>query len=215
MENKKVANKRNHALGDVFHRRHICLFYSSKEDLLELVVPYFMQGLRNNEFCMWVVPEPLGIKDAKAVLSKAAGNLKTYIKKGQPEILDYKNWYVKSGKFNPDRVLKGWAEKEKQALKRGFNGIRVSGDVSWLRREDWEKWVDYEKTVDQVIGKHKMTVLCTYPLNKHDLSDMFILSMNHRMAFSCKDSHWHILKNIKLNNLLYNIKYFRSVDKII
>jgi hypothetical protein len=162
---------------------------------------------------MWVVPKMLGIKDAKTVLSKAAGNLNTYIEKGQIEILDYKNWYVKSGRFNSDRVLEGWAEKEKQALKRGFNGIRVSGDASWLRKEDWEKWVDYEKAVNQVIDKYKMTALCTYPLNKHDLSDIFILSMNHKMAFSNKDGHWHILKNIKLNNLLANIKYFRSEDK--
>lgn len=207
MENKKVVNKINPALGNAFHHKHICLFYNSKKDLLELVVPYFKEGLRNNEFCVWVVSGLLGIKDAKAVLSKAVGNLNKYIKEGQLEILNYKDVYLKSGMFNSDRVLKSWAEKEKQALKRGFNGLRVSGDASWLQSKDWEKFVDYEKTIDYVIDKHKITALCTYPLENHDLANMFILSMNHKVAFSNKDGHWHVLKNIKTE---WNFKTDRS-----
>jgi hypothetical protein len=29
-------------------------FYQSKEDLLDILIPYFKARLENNEFCMWV-----------------------------------------------------------------------------------------------------------------------------------------------------------------
>jgi hypothetical protein len=90
--------------------------------------------------------------------------------------------------------LKGWTEKLKQALKQGYNGLRLSGDITWIKGKDWERWVDYEKKADILINKHKMTALCTYPIRKFDLSDVFVLSTNHRFAFSNINGQWHILK---------------------
>lgn len=203
-----MKNKRKVGLSEVFHRKHICLFYGFQKDLLELAVPYFREGLRNNDLCMWVVSDSLGIKGAKEALSMEVKNVDAYIKKGQLEILDYRDWYVKEGKFIPNRVLKGWAEKEKQALKQGFMGLRLSGDITWVTKTNWKKWIDYEKKVDRLINKNKMTALCTYPLNKLDLSGIFILSTNHRFAFSNLNGQWHILKNISLNNVLENIRFY-------
>ena len=34
--------------------------------------------------------------------------------------------------LHPDRVFRSWVEKEKQARQLGFDGLRVSGDTSWL-----------------------------------------------------------------------------------
>jgi len=205
---KKVNRDNECSLDNALSRKHICLFYGSNKDLLDLVVPYFKEGLRNNELCIWAASKTLGVDGAKKALSKAVLNINKYIKKGQLEIIDCKKWYLDQGKFNSDKVLNGWLEKEKQALKQGFNGMRVSGDASWLQKRDWNKWVNYERTLDNIIDKHKIAVLCTYPLGKYDLSNMFIMCVNHRFAFSNKGNRWHILKNVKLNNLLFNIKYF-------
>jgi hypothetical protein len=40
--------------GDVPWGTQLCQFYQSKEDLLDILVPYFKARLENNEFCMWV-----------------------------------------------------------------------------------------------------------------------------------------------------------------
>ena len=111
---------------------HLCQFYQTKEDLIDLLVPYFKAGLQNNEFCMWVTSAPLRVEDATAALGKAVKNLDRYIAKGQIEILDASQWYTKSGKFEPHEVLQDWVEKEKQALERGFDGLRLTGNTSWL-----------------------------------------------------------------------------------
>jgi len=40
-------------VGDVPWLRHFCQFYRSRQDLIEMLVPYFKEGLEDNEFCMW------------------------------------------------------------------------------------------------------------------------------------------------------------------
>ena len=45
---------------------HFCQFYQSVQDLLEVLVGYFKQGLEDNEFWMRVTSEPLGVEAARS-----------------------------------------------------------------------------------------------------------------------------------------------------
>ncbi|MGZ5556010.1 MAG: MEDS domain-containing protein, partial [Candidatus Aminicenantales bacterium] len=47
-------------IGDVSWGTHFCQFYRTAQDLLDILVPYFVAGLQNNEFCMWITSDPLG-----------------------------------------------------------------------------------------------------------------------------------------------------------
>jgi len=103
-------------IGTIPWGTHLCQFYQTKEDIIDILVPYFKAGLENNEFCMWITSEPLRVNDARKALSKKVKNLEKYIQNGQIEILDSTEWYTKSGKFDTDEVLQGWIFKEKQTL---------------------------------------------------------------------------------------------------
>ena len=46
-------------VGDIPWGTHFFLFYETKEDLLDSLVPYFKAGLEGGEFCMWVISHPL------------------------------------------------------------------------------------------------------------------------------------------------------------
>src|SRR3974377_1086189 len=111
-------------IGDVPWGTHFCQFYQDKRDLIDILIPYFKAGLENNEFCMWVTSEPLGVQEAKAALANLVDDLEGYIRKGQIEFLDYGESYTPGGKFESDRVLKGWVERLDSALARGFDGLR-------------------------------------------------------------------------------------------
>jgi hypothetical protein len=37
-------------VGDVPWGTHFCSFYKTKQDLLDILIPYFKTGLENNEF---------------------------------------------------------------------------------------------------------------------------------------------------------------------
>ena len=159
------------------------------------MVPYFKAGLENNEFCMWITSEPLKVEDAKAALKKAVKNLDHFINKGQIEILDYSEWYTKSGKFDANNVLQGWVEKENQALKRGYDGLRLSENTFGLAERDWRNFTDYEEEVNNVIGKYRMMAICTYSLGQCGASEVIDVMSNHQFALMRREGQWVIIEN--------------------
>src|ERR1700704_6418156 len=62
-------------VGDMPWGTHFCQFYETKEDLLATLVPYFKTGLENNEFCLWVISEPLTGVEATGALREAVPDL--------------------------------------------------------------------------------------------------------------------------------------------
>jgi len=182
-------------VGDVPWGTHLCQFYTTKEDLLDILIPYFKTGLENNEFCMWVTSEPLNVEEAKTALGKVVKNLDEYIKKGQIEILDYRSWYVKSKKFDSDRVSKGWVEKEKCALQNGFDGLRLTGNTFLLGKNDWDDFKSYEETVNDVIDKHRMIAICSYSLEKCNTSEIIDVVSNHQFAIIRRENKWNIIES--------------------
>jgi len=191
----KVRRTAIDVVGDVPWGTHFCQFYQTKEDLIDILVPYFRAGLKDNEFCMWVISEPLNVEDAKKALKKKVKDLDDYIKKGQIEILDYSQWYTKSGHFDSDKVLQGWVEKEKQALEKGFEGLRLTGNTFWLEEEDWEDFTNYEAAIKSVIGQHRMLVVCTYCLDKCTASEIVDVVSNHQFALIERKGKWEIIES--------------------
>jgi len=66
----KKGNEKNREtgigiVGTISWGTHLCQFYQTKEDLIDILVPYFKAGLENNEFCMWITSEPLRVNDAR------------------------------------------------------------------------------------------------------------------------------------------------------
>ncbi len=171
---------------------HLCHFYGTKKDLIDVLVPYFKAGLKNNEYCLWVTSEPLNAEEAKKALKRRVKDLDHYIKKGQIEVIDYKNWYSQSGKFEPDKVLKGWARKEKQVLKKGFDGLRVTGNTFCLEDKGWKDFIEYEAAVNHVIGEHRMIAICSYPLDKCGATEIIDVISNHQSALIRRNGKWEI-----------------------
>jgi len=106
---------------------HICGFYQSLEDLINLLVPFFKFGLENNEYCIWVTSEPIDNNKAKQILSEHIVNFDYYLDKKQMEFFSYSEWYLQQGTFNGNNVLNSWINKIDEAIAKGYKGIRASG----------------------------------------------------------------------------------------
>jgi len=62
-------------VGDAPWGSHFCLFYETKEDLLDMSVSYCKAGLESDEFFFWVVAEPVTIEEAEDALKRAVPTL--------------------------------------------------------------------------------------------------------------------------------------------
>ena len=105
---------------------YICQFYGSKEDLAEILIPYFKIGLENNEFCLWVTSQPLEVEDAKESIRKVVPYFDSYLNKGQIEIRSYTCLHVTGKIYDSKRVINYWIEKVINALK-----MAIAGEVEW------------------------------------------------------------------------------------
>jgi PAS domain S-box-containing protein len=194
---KNLRNSGIDIIGEVLWGTHFCQFYQTREDLMDILVPYFKAGLESNEFCMWVTSQPLDVEEAKEALRRAVPDIDVYLEKGQIEIIPYTKWYVKEGVFDSDRVLNGWVEKLNQALANGYDGLRLTGNTFWLEKEDWNNFVDYEEEVDRVLGNYRMIALCTYCLDRCNATEIIDVVTNHQFALIKRAGEWEQIESSK------------------
>src|ERR1700681_2443836 len=83
---------------------HFCLFYETKADLLDTLISYCKAGLESEEFCLWVVAEPLTIEEATDALRDAVPDLDRYLADSSIEIVSARDWYLQGGAFDLKRV---------------------------------------------------------------------------------------------------------------
>jgi PAS domain S-box-containing protein len=183
-------------VGDIPWGTHLCLFYETKDDLKDILVPYFAEGLRSNEACVWVTSEPFLLDEAREALAKVVGNLDPFIKSGQLFILPFTNWHMKEGTFDADRVLQGWIEKEVEALDHGFEGLRLGGNTFWIERNLWDTFTEYEAAVNDVFIKHRIIALCPYSLEKCTGSDVADVMRNHVGTIIRKGKSWSVVEDV-------------------
>jgi len=191
----QLRNSGIDVIGGVPWGTHFCQFYQTKQDLIDILVPYFKAGLEDNEFCMWVTSEPLMVAEAEEAMRKAVNDFDGYLRRGHMEIIPYNEWYLLGGTFDDDRVLNGWIDKLEQALARGYSGLRLTGNTLWLERNHWQAFTEYEAKVNDIIGKYRMMAACTYNLDKCDGIAVIDVVKNHQFALIKQGGKWDIIES--------------------
>jgi PAS domain S-box-containing protein len=186
-------------VGDMPWGTHFCLFYETKEDLLATLVPYIKAGLESQEFCLWVVSEPLREEEARHALKQAVPDFDRYLGDHSIEIVLAGDWYLQGGTFDLQRVTSGWHEKLAGALARGYDGVRVTGDTAWLEKKDWKNFCEYEEALNTSITNQCLTVLCTYPLAACGASEILDVARTHQSAIAKRQGSWEVIEAPELS----------------
>jgi len=188
-------------IGDVPWGTHFCQFYQTKEDLMDILVPFFKAGLENNEFCIWIMSKSPEVEEAKEALRRAVPDFDVYLELGQIEIIPYTHWYLKEGNFDSESVLNGWVEKLNQALNNGYDGLRLTENTSWLEKKDWSDFANYEEKLDSIIGNYQIMALCTYSLDRCNATEIIDVILNHQFALIKRDGKWEQIENSGRKNI--------------
>src|SRR5712671_6945894 len=193
-------------VGDVPWGTHFFMFYETKEDLLDTLVPYFKAGLETGELCLWLVSEPLTEEEASNALRDAVPEFERYLADHSIEIMGGRRFYFSGDDADLQRTVQTWAEKMDFALTRGYAGLRVSASTAWLERKDWNAFSDYENEVNNSIGNWRMTALCTYPLAGSTAAEILDVTRTHQFAIARRNRGWEVVETSELKQAKSEIK---------
>ncbi|HMK24592.1 MAG TPA: MEDS domain-containing protein, partial [Chitinophagaceae bacterium] len=183
-------------LGEIPWGSHFCNFYKAKQDLLDILIPYFKAGLENNEFCLCVISEPsdqLTVKEATSALRNALPDIDRYLAEGRIEIVSYEEWFLNKGVYDLNGVINRFIEKLNIILAKGFNGMRVNGGSGWLLGKEKELH-KFEKELGKLIANQHMIVLCNFPLHGIRGDDVFDIAQTHQFAIARRKGKWEVIE---------------------
>jgi PAS domain S-box-containing protein len=181
----------------------LCQFYQTQKDLLEILVPYFKAGLKNNELCVWVTSKPLSVENAKKALEAAVHNFHKYILKGQVEIIPYSRWRVGGGKNERSLV-----SKLDKAILSGFDGLRFACNAS----NEQKNGKNFVFDGADVISSYNVIAIFTYPRDKFDAAGLMEVVKNHRYALVRNAGRWEVIESSEARIVKNALK--RSEEKL-
>jgi hypothetical protein len=172
---------------------HMCNFYRTGEELAAALVPFFAAGLRANERCIWITAAPLDAATARAELARAGLDVATHLSSGALVVRDFHDWYAEAGALKGNQVVELWLREEQRALEQGRAGLRITGNVTFLRPEEWDLFMEYEALVQQSFRGRRIVTLCTYSLQQCGASEVLDVMRRHSCTLERPDEGWQIV----------------------
>lgn len=195
-------------VGEVPWGTHFCYFYETKQDLLDILVPYFQAGLESKEFCLWIISnsELITSEEAKEALGQAVADLDRHLADGRIEIVSHDRWFFKGGIFDRHRVATEFKKKLDEALARGYAGMRVNGSPAWIQSKDERELREFEEEVDHLFPNERIIASCTYPLEGSRADFLLDVARRHQFAIARRQGQWDVLETPELQQAKQEIQ---------
>src|SRR5947209_1280399 len=195
-------------VGDMPWGTHFCYFYETKQDLLDILIPYFKAGLENDEFCLWVISnsELLTTQEATGALREALPELDRHLAEGSIEVVGHDEWFIEGGAFDLHRVADLFKEKLDEALARGYAGMRVNGSPAWLYKEGGKELGEFEEELSKLFPNERIIASCTYPLAGSGAAEFLDAARTHQFAIARRRGKWEVVETPELKQAKAEIK---------
>jgi len=109
---------------------HVAFFFKRNEDRLSFVIPYMIEGLRNNERCVYVADENT-VPEILLEFRKAGVDIDASSASGALSVVTKHDTYLRHGIFDPEKMIADLDGDVRYALQHGFSGLRITGEMSW------------------------------------------------------------------------------------
>ena len=182
-------------LGDVPWGTHLCLFHETKCDFLALMAAFFSAGLQNQEFCLGVLPDYVSEEEALSAFRQAMPDFDRHLSRGNIELIPRDRWIGTAGKVDIAGVMERYREKLREALSKGYAGLRAMANGSeWLLRNEPRKFSEFERTLDDHIAGKKILLACSFQLQECNATDLLDATCTHQVAAALRSGLWEIVE---------------------
>jgi len=180
-------------LGEMPRGAHLCMFYESTDDLLDSLVPFFQIGLENNEFCSWTPPGQPTLEEFRIALGRRIPNFDQHLAAGNIVVLS-REIYFKGDQVDHLGLMSDLANKFRDALAKGYNGMRASGDALWTDTGQWRDFCNYEYKLSQLLKGKPVALLCTYPMIMSEAVEVSEAVGAHQLAVARQNGSWKLVE---------------------
>ena len=109
---------------------HVAYFFKRNDERLSFVIPYVINGLRNNERCVYVADENT-VPEILSEFKQAGVDIDASSASGALSVVTKHDTYLRHGIFDPEKMIADLDGDVRYALQHGFSGLRITGEMSW------------------------------------------------------------------------------------
>jgi hypothetical protein len=163
---------------------HICYIYTSEEERRHFMSRFIESGLASGERVAYLADEPRVEEAIPAFLSHLGVHPASPPKPGQIYVAEAEKAYCPDGQFTPERMLNTWRSLYHRSLAEHFQGVRATGETTWLRKglPGLERWFEYEARLNLAVAECPYTgILCQYDANRLDGAALYEVLSVHPM----------------------------------
>jgi len=167
---------------------HTCLIHESEEEYLEVLLPWFREGLANKELCVWITRGPVaGALDA---MKKAAPELASHIEKKAFVLKPFEDIFLEKGAFSVQKALAGLTRLIEDGSSAGFNGVRVAQDACRSAQGSLSEFIEYELEAGRLLSGRRALSVCSYPAQGLKAGEAAEAVSAHDATLVKKDGSW-------------------------
>jgi signal transduction histidine kinase len=171
--------------------RHKCLIYDGQPcEQLPVVVPFLLDGLRNNWRCLYV-GSPDVVQMVEQALVANGVNTVREAKRGAL-VFSSDRSHLTTGTFNPRQMVDWLSQAIDEAVHAGFEGLCATGDMKWELGEDgnFDHILEYEAILEQLFRDKPLRGICQYHRDIVPAHAVRSALATHRSAYLGKALKW-------------------------
>jgi hypothetical protein len=159
---------------------HICVFYEDENALLDFLIPYFEEGLRNGERCFCAQTPNMVERIRKRLTKNGAVDLSALELHSTDEV------YFSTGAFAPVALMGLLKSSIAEATALGFKGIRMAGEMSFAANGlcECDQLLEYERLVEEAFPSHPVVGVCQYKISSFQPDVLECVLQHHRKSLT-------------------------------
>lgn len=157
------AHKKFQSIHDLILGDHLCFIYQTDEEHKQVLTSYIEDGFSSNHQVLYITDLNNDNGTKHNFLGRDISK-DLFPNENQFLIKSYKETYSLDGFFEPEKMIDLLQDQTDQALKQGFNGLRITGEMSWIFHDliPKEKLVGYEAMLNLFFQDNPAMALCQY-----------------------------------------------------
>ena len=174
---------------------HLCLPFASDDEQREVLTAYISDGLDRGERVLYLAdqtaPEAIG-----GWLSVRGVDFARVIERGQLQIRNVSSEPLVANRFDPDIVITLIRFEVLQARQAGYQGLRLTGEMSWALRDasqlpgvNGKRLREFESSVTAAFDTAELVAVCQYDERLFDPMEVTGLVACHQKVVQIDPLH--------------------------